>query len=71
MQEELFACICVDLFINWEKPFEDVSENKFDPSVVMMSLHYQEEELALKSPVIADKEGLRLFMPFNNFFHIR
>ena len=40
MQEELFALVCVGSFINWKKLFEDVSENKFDPSVVLMSLHH-------------------------------
>ena len=27
-----------------------------------MSLHHPEEDLALKSPVTTDKDGLRLFM---------
>ena len=40
MQEELFALTCVGSFIYWQKLFEDVSENKFDPSVVLMSLNH-------------------------------
>ena len=32
---------CVGSFINWEEPFEDVSENNFDPFVVLMYLHHQ------------------------------
>ena len=31
VHEELFVCICVGLFLNWENPFVDVSENNFDP----------------------------------------
>ena len=40
MQGILLAWICVGLFINWEKPFEDVNEETFDPSVVLISLHH-------------------------------
>ena len=29
------------VFIDWEKPFEDISEYKFTPSVMLMSLHHQ------------------------------
>ena len=29
-KEELLAWICVGSFINWEKPFKDVIEHKFD-----------------------------------------
>ena len=47
--------------ISWEKPFEDVNEYKCDPSIVFMSLHHHEEDVALKSPVTTDKDGLRLF----------
>ena len=39
-----------------------MSENSFKPSGVSMSLDHQFEDLALKSPVIIDKYGLRLFM---------
>ena len=55
MQEDLLVCICVGSFINWESPFEQVSENNFDPSVVSMSLDHHEEDLALKSLVITDE----------------
>ena len=65
VQEELFACICVGLFIHRGNPFEDVSENNFDPSVLLISVDHQEEDLALKSPLITDKDGLHLFMSFN------
>ena len=61
MQEELLVCICVGSFINWGNPFEEVSDN-FDPSVVTMSLDHHEEDLALKSPVITDKNGLRFYV---------
>ena len=62
MQEELLVCICVGSFIDWENPFEEVSENNFDPSVVLMSLDHHEEDFALKSPVITNKNGLHSFM---------
>ena len=55
IQEELFVWIWFGSFINWEKPFEDVSECKCDPSNVFMSLHHHEEDLALKSPVTTAK----------------
>ena len=49
-------------FINWKNPFEDASEYKFVSSKVLMSLDHQEEDLALKSPVIIDTVGLRALM---------
>ena len=67
MQEELLVCKCVGFFINWVNLFDEVSANNFDPSVVLMSLDHHEEDLALKSPVIADKNGLRSFTLFKNF----
>ena len=36
IHEELLVCVCVSLFINCENPFDEVSENNFDPSVVLM-----------------------------------
>ena len=54
IQEELFDCTYVGSFINWKNLFEDVSENKFVPS--------EEEDLALKSPVIIDTVGLHVLM---------
>ena len=51
--------MCVGSWINWEKPFEDVIEKKFNASVVLISLDHQEEHLELKSPVTTDKNGLR------------
>ena len=62
IQEGLFVWILVDSFINWEKAFEGVNEYKCDPCIVFMSLHHHEEDLALKSPVFTDKDGLRLFI---------
>ena len=47
MQEELLVCICVGSFIDWGNPFEKVSKNNFDPSVVSMSLDHHEKDLAL------------------------
>ena len=41
IQEGLFNWMSVCSFINWEKPFEEVSENNFAPSVVLMSWNYQ------------------------------
>ena len=55
IQEELLVCICVVSFTIWGNPFEEVSEENFDLSVVSMSLGYHEEDHALKSPVITDK----------------
>ena len=64
IQEVLFAWICVGSFMNWESPLEDVSENNFNPAIALMSLDHQEKDLELKSPVITDTDGLRLFMSF-------
>ena len=50
--------------MNWESPLEDVSANNFNPSIALMSLDHQEKDLELKSPVITDTDGLRLFMSF-------
>ena len=50
--------------MNWESPLEDVSANNFNPSIALMSLDHQERDLELKSPVITDTDGLRLFMSF-------
>ena len=36
-------------------------------SVVSMSLDHHQEDLALKSPVITDKNGLHLFMSLKSF----
>ena len=67
MQEELLVCcICVGFFFNSGNPFEEASENNFYPSVISMSLDHYEEDLALKSPVITDKNGLRLFISLNS-----
>ena len=41
---------------------ENFSENSFYPSLVLISSDHQGQDLALKSPVITDKDGLRLFM---------
>ena len=62
IQEELFVSTCVCSFINWEKPFADVNENNFDPSVEWISFDHHAGDLALKSPVITAKEGLHLFI---------
>ena len=59
--------MCVDLFINWENPLEDVSENSFNTSIVSVSLDHQEEDQELKLPVTPDKYGLHLFMSFKKF----
>ena len=59
--------LCDGSFINWGNPFEEVSENNFDHSVVSMSLDHHEEDLALKLPVITDKNGLHLFMSLKMF----
>ena len=56
IQEELFAWMWIGSF-NWEKPFEDINENNFNPSIVFTSSDYQEEHLELKSPAITDKDG--------------
>ena len=50
IQQEMFVCTCGGSFINWENPFEDVSEYNFDPSKVLMSLDQQEEDLELSRP---------------------
>ena len=67
MQKDLLVCICVGSFINWGNPFEEVSENNFEPSVVSVSLDHHKEELALKSLKITDKNGLRSFMSLKIF----
>ena len=70
MQEETLVCICFGSFINWKKPFEEVNDGNFDPSVVLMSLGEKEEDLALKSPVITHKDGLWLLMSLKCFSKI-
>ena len=62
--------MCVGLFINWEKPFEDVNENNFNPSLVFISSDHQEEHLELKPPVVTDKDGLRLFISFKSIWKL-
>ena len=42
--------------------FENVSIYKFVPSEVLMSSDYQEEDIALKLPVIIDTVGLCILM---------
>ena len=54
IQEELFVWICVGLLINWEKPFEYVNENNFDPYVAV--------DFALKPPVNTAKDGFCLLI---------
>ena len=39
----------------------------FNPSMVLVSLDHQEEDLELNSPVTTDKDDLRLFMSFKKF----
>ena len=67
IQEVLLVWMCVGSFINSESPLEDVNQNNFNPSIVSMSLDHHEEDLELKSPVTADKDGLRLFMLLEKF----
>ena len=45
-----------------KKHLKALNEHKCDPCIVFMSLHHHEEDLALKSPVFTDKDGLRLFI---------
>ena len=61
---------CVGSVINWESPLEDVSENNFNPVIVLVSLDHQEEDLKLKLPVIRDMNRLRLFMSFKKFWKL-
>ena len=63
IQEDLFIWIWTGSFINWRKPFAEVDEYKCDPSIMFMLLHHHEKDLALTSPVTADKDCLRLFKP--------
>ena len=58
MQEELLVCKYVGSFINGETLFADDNESNFSPSEVLMSSGYQHDVLALKSPVITDKNDL-------------
>ena len=62
--------LCTGLWISWKKIFEDISENKFNPFVVLVQLDHQEEHLELKSPVTTDEDGLPLFMSFKNFWNL-
>ena len=70
IQEALLVCLLV-IFFNWENAFEEVDENNFDPSVVLMHLGHQKEDLALKSPVITQKYGLCLLMSLKKFLKNR
>ena len=67
IQEVVFVCICVGLFISWENPFEEDNASNFDPSLVLISLDYQDWHLALKSPVIIDNSRLWLFISLASF----
>ena len=67
IQEELFVWIWVGSYFNWEKPFEDANEYKCDTSIVLMSLHHHEEDLALKSPMTTDIDGMLLLMLLKRF----
>ena len=67
IQEVVFVCICVGLFISWENPFEEDNASNFDPSLVLISLDYQDWHLALKSPVIIDNSRLWLFISLTSF----
>ena len=54
--------------MNWEiSSLDDVSENNFNPWIVLVSLDHQAENFELKSPVITDTYGLCLFMSFKKF----
>lgn len=67
IQEELIVRIYVGSSVNRENLFQEVNENYFDTSVVLMPLCHQEEDVALKSPLITHKDGLRLMMSFKSF----
>ena len=58
----MIVCVLVHLLT----PFEDMSEYKFVSSKVLMSPDHQEENLALKPPVIIDTVGLRVLMSLNS-----
>ena len=60
----MFLCICVGSLR--ENPFDEINESNFNLPVLLMSLAYHKEDLALKSPVITDKHGLRLFTSFKS-----
>ena len=62
--------MCVGSYINWEKSFEDVNENNFNPFLVFISSDHQEEHLELKSPVVTDKDGLQLFISFKSIWKL-
>ena len=59
--------VLAHLLIYRGNPFGEVSENNLDPSIVLMSLDHHEEDLALKSHVITDENGLRSFMSLKSF----
>ena len=50
-----------------KKPFDEVSGNNFDPSVIVMFLGHHEKDIALKTPAITDKDGLNLLMSLGIF----
>ena len=47
----------------------DVNESNFSPSEALMSSDHQHDVLALKSPVITDKNGLFFFMSLKSSQH--
>ena len=61
IQEEQFVCIWVDSFISCWKLSADVCQINLVSSVVLMLLDHQEDDLALRSPAITDKYGLKYF----------
>ena len=67
MQEQLPVCICLVHSLIEKIHLRKLVNKKLDPSVVSMSLHHNEEDLELKSPVITNKDGLRSFISLKRF----
>ena len=64
IQKVLFVCICVGSFLVEKNHLRKIMHASI---VVLTSLEHQDRGLALKSPVVIDNAGLRLFMSFTSF----
>ena len=66
IQKEEFANKCVGWVINCCKPYEVVTESILVPSIVLISLFHHDFDLALKSPRIIEKSGVRTLISWSN-----
>ena len=71
IQEEGFASRCAGWDINCCKPYEEVTAPISVPSFVLIPLIYLDFELALKSPRIIGKSGLKELISCSIFQNLK